>query len=124
MEETVMEGKKSLAWLLVRLCIVDLFGICILIGFWWYIRDIIMFMTNRLIITNKRVTGKIGVINTEELDCPLRQITGVKVSQGVGGKMFNYGTVAVTTAANIYEFKMIARPNKLKTVLLQQVEKA
>lgn len=104
--------------------IIDFFGLMILIGFWWYIRDIIKFITNRITVTNKRVTGKIGVINTEELNSPLRKITGVKVEQGAGGKILNYGTIIITTAANVYKFDMIDRPNKFKSILLQQIEKS
>ena len=38
--------------------------------------------------------------------------------------MFNYGRISITTAANVYDFDTIANPNKFKTVLLQQIEKA
>lgn len=122
-ESTVLEGKKSVAWLIIRLCI-DYVAIIIVIGLWWFVRDIIKFCTTRLTITDKRIMGHLGLVNTEDLGSPLDKITGVKVSQGMGGKMFNYGRISITTAANVYDFDTIANPNKFKTVLLQQIEKA
>lgn len=122
-ETTVLEGKKSVAWLIIRLCI-DYIAIVIIIGLWWFVRDIIKYCTTRLTITNKRVTGHMGFVNTEDLDSPLSKITGVKVTQGMGGKMFNYGRIAITTAANVYVFDTISNPNKFKTVLLQQIDQA
>ena len=55
-ESTVLEGKKSVAWLIIRLCI-DYVAIIIVIGLWWFVRDIIKFCTTRLTITDKRIMG-------------------------------------------------------------------
>ena len=67
MEEIVKEGKISVITLLIRLFIVDIFACCILVGFIWFVKDIIIFFTTKLIITNKRISGKTGLINTNEL---------------------------------------------------------
>ena len=45
-------------------------------------------ITGVLIITNKRVNGKTGLINTNELDSPLNKINGVQVRQGLFGKIY------------------------------------
>lgn len=122
MEETVKEGKISIATLIIRL-IIDLFAMCILIGFVWFIKDLIKFFTTKLIITNKRVNGKTGLINTNELDSPLNKINGVQVKQGLFGKIFNYGTVSITTASTVFNFDYIDKPNEFKTILNNQIEK-
>ena len=122
-ESTVLEGKKSVAWLIIRLCI-DYVAIIIVIGLWWFVRDIIKFCTTRLTITDKRIMGHLGLVNTEDLDSPLDKITGVKVSQGMGGKMFNYGAIIITTAANIYSFDTMQDPNAIKSALNRQIEES
>lgn len=122
MEETIKEGKISIATLIIRI-IIDFFAMCILIGFIWIVKDLISFFTTRLIITNKRVNGKTGLINTNELDSPLNKINGVQVRQGLFGKIFNYGTISITTAATVFNFNYIDKPNEFKTILNNQIEK-
>lgn len=122
MEETVKEGKISIVTLIIRL-IIDFFATCILIGVVWFIKDLIKFFTTKLIITNKRVNGKTGLINTNELDSPLNKINGVQVRQGLFGKIFNYGTVSITTASTVFNFDYIDKPNEFKTILNNQIEK-
>ena len=75
-----------------------------------------------MVITNKRVRGKTGLINTNELDSPLNKINGVQVKQGLLGKMFNYGTISITTASTVFHFDMISEPNDFKTILNNQIE--
>ena len=122
MEEIVKEGKISIATLIIRI-IVDILAMCILIGLIWLIRDLIKFFTTKLIITNKRVNGKTGLINTNELDSPLNKINGIQVKQGLFGKMFNYGTISITTASTLFNFDYIDKPNEFKNILNNQIEK-
>ena len=121
MEEIVREGKISVATLVIRL-IIDFFAWFIIVGFVWTVRDLIKFFTTKLVITNKRVSGKTGLINTNELDSPLNKINGIQVKQGLFGKMFNYGTISITTASTVFNFDYIDKPNEFKTILNNQIE--
>ena len=123
MEEIVKEGKISVITLLIRLFIVDIFACCILVGFIWFVKDIIKFFTTKLIITNKRISGKTGLINTNELDSPLNKINGIQIKQGLFGKIFNYGTISITTASTVFNFDYISGPFEFKTILNNQIEK-
>lgn len=122
MEKTIKEGKISIATLIIRL-IIDFVAMCILIEFIWIIKDLIKFFTTKLIITNKKVNGKMDLINTNELDSPLNKINGVQVRQGLFGKIFNYGTISITTASTVFNFDYINKPNEFKTILNNQIEK-
>lgn len=121
MEETVREGRISVATLVIRL-IIDFFAMMILVGFYWIVRDIIDFCTTKLSITTKRVTGKRGLINTNQLDSPLNKINGVQVEQGLFGKMFNYGNISITTASTVFIFRYIDKPNEFRATLNNQIE--
>lgn len=123
MEETVLIGKPSKAWLIARMCW-DVFMMMFLIGIYWCIRDIIKYNTTKLKITTTKVSGHTGLINTDDLECPLRQITGVRVQQSMFSKMFNYGAIIITTAANIYSFNTMQDPNAIKSALNRQIEKS
>ena len=86
------------------------------------IKDIIKFFTTKIIITNKRIRGKTGLINTNELDSPLNKINGVQVEQGLFGKLFNYGTISITTSSTVFHFDMISKPQDFKNILNNQIE--
>lgn len=121
MEETVKRAKLSVVALIFKL-FVDLFACCILIGLVWLPRDLIKYFTTILEITNKRVRGKTGLVKTNELDSPLNKINSVQVKQGFFGKVFNYGTVAITTASSVFEFDYVTNPDEFKTLLNNQIE--
>lgn len=121
MEQTIKEGKISIVCIVVRL-IIDLFAMCILIGFVWIIKDLIAFFTTKLTITNKKITGRTGLINTNQLDSPLNKISGVQVEKGLFGQIFNYGTIKITTASTVFNFKYIANPDEFRTILNNQIE--
>lgn len=121
MEKTIKKAKLSGIALGFRL-LVDTFAMVIIVGLFWFVRDIIRYCTTHLEITNKRITGKIGLIHTEELDSPLNKINSCKVTQGLFGKMFNYGTVAITTASSEFVFNFIKKPNEFKNILNNQIE--
>ena len=73
-------------------------------------------------ITNKRVVGKVGIIRTKALDAPLNKIQSVNVNQGFWGKIFNYGTVNINTAAGEFSFEGIAAPDAFKGTLMAQID--
>lgn len=75
-----------------------------------------------LAITNKRVVGKYGVVNTKALDAPLSKIQNVSVTQTFGGKIFNYSTVKINTAAGEYVFGAIKNADAFKGMLMAQID--
>lgn len=66
-------------------------------------------------VTNKRVILKRGIIsrNTEEMK--LQSIETVEIEQGIGGRMFGYGTVKITgRGISDVTFKGIDDPMQVK----------
>lgn len=120
-ETEVKKAKLSMSALCCQL-VVDFFAMIILVGFYWFVRDIINYITTQLIITNKKVSGKTGLINTNELDSPLNKINSVQVQQNLFGKIFNYGTINITTSSSSFSFKFISKPNEFKKILNNQID--
>ena len=83
---------------------------------------IIKFNNIELAITTRRVVGKTGVFSTQALDSPLNKIQNIEISQGLVGKIFNYGTVKITTASGICGFNGIKGANEFKTAILAQAD--
>lgn len=97
---------------------IDIIACSCLIGFYWLFRDINV----DLMITTRRISGKTGLINTNQLDAPLDKISGIQVQQGLFGKIFNYGTIIITTASSMFYFKHINNPDLFRTKLNDQIE--
>ena len=82
----------------------------------------VRFKNIELAITNKRLVGKVGVANTQALDAPLNKIQNVSVSQGLWGKIFNFGTIRIDTAAGKFEFGAIKNADAFKGMIMAQID--
>ncbi len=84
--------------------------------------ETVKFTRIELAITNKRVVGKVGVLNTKALDAPLNKIQNVSVNQPFFGKMFNFGTVCIDTAAGRFDFGAVKNADAFKSAVLAQID--
>jgi len=74
-------------------------------------------------ITNKRVIIKVGFIKRQSLETLLSKVEGIQVSQGVIGRIFNFGTIAVTgTGGSRERFSTIEKPMEFRKIVLEQIE--
>ncbi len=84
----------------------------------------IVFCNIELAITNKRVIGKVGVLNTAAMDAPLNKVQNISVAQPFFGKLFNYGTIKIDTAAGSYTYEAIKSADAFKRSLSIQIDQA
>lgn len=75
-----------------------------------------------LSLTSKKVVGKTGVIATKVMDSPLNKINNISVEQGLGGKIFGYGKIVITTAAGNYNFNYISQPDVFRGSVMNQID--
>ncbi len=73
-------------------------------------------------ITNKRLIGKTGVVNTQAMDCALNKIQNVSCTQKFWGKIFNYATIEVNTAAGKFLFHAIKDADHFKGMIMAQID--
>ena len=84
----------------------------------------VMYFWTDLAITNKKVVGRVRLswFKTTALDAPLNKVQNVSVEQGFFGKIFNYGTITVLTAAGSVMFMGIKSPDAFKGMLMSQID--
>ncbi len=82
----------------------------------------IRFNKTELAVTNKRIIGKVGVFNTKTLDAPLNKIQNTSSESKFFGKIFNFGTIKINTAAGAYDFYGIKNVEAFKGVIMSQIE--
>lgn len=92
------------------------------IGLIWLIIRAIGYMTNDLILTNKRVFGKCGLISTTQMQSPLNKIDSVSYSNGLMGKLIGYGTVNIATTSSNFKFRFIREGQTLYNDIFNQLE--
>lgn len=89
----------------------------------WLIIRFISYSSTDLILTNKRVFGKTGLISTTQMQSPLNMINSVSFNNGIIGKLFGYGTVQIVTASTLYKFRYITDGQTLYSDIFNQLER-
>lgn len=118
MDDKVLLSEKP-TWIVI---VPHLIAMCFIVGIFTIWKPLIAILTTRLTITNRRVEGKIGLIKTERMDSRIEQITSVKVTQGLIGKMFNYGTISINTAGGNYNFNYMSNPEKIRKAINNSID--
>ena len=101
-----------------------LFSWLLLIPVFKAIATTITYLNTELAITNKRIVGKVGFINSNSLDAPLNKVQNVAVSNGLFGKIFNYGNVKITTDDGAFHFAGIKTTDAFKGMVMAQIDQA
>ena len=76
--------------------------------------------STELAITNKRVIAKFGFIRRNTVELKLDRIEGLKINQGIFGRIFNYGSVIVSgTGVTQTPIPAIDRPLDFRRLCLE-----
>lgn len=98
-------------------------AILFIIALIWLMIRFISYSSTDLILTNKRVFGKTGLISTTQMQSPLNMINSVSFNNGIFGKLFGYGTVQIVTASTLYKFRYITDGQTLYSDIFNQLER-
>ena len=83
-------------------------------GLWAFFRFLV-FRTTELVLTNKRIIAKSGIIRRNVIDISNSKVEGVSYNQGIIGRIFGYGSVLVRgTGVGQVPIKFIAKPEHFK----------
>ena len=74
--------------------------------------------TTELVLTDRRIIAKRGVISRETVEMNLSKVESLQVSQSLMGRILNYGDVAVVgTGSSLEPLRGVARPLELRRKL-------
>ena len=93
-----------------------------IIGLVWLLVRFIGYTNNDLILTNKRVFGKCGLISTTQMQSPLKKIDSVSFKSGLIGKLIGYGTVEIATTSSHFKFRFIKEGQSFYNDIFNQLE--
>jgi uncharacterized membrane protein YdbT with pleckstrin-like domain len=99
-ENIIYTGNVSF-WSLAPLIILGfLFLAAFGIGLIFWLVAFIRYQTTELAFTNKRVIAKFGFISRQTIELNITKVESIQVSQGMFGRIFNYGTLIISGAGN------------------------
>ncbi len=116
-EKIIYEAKIS-NFNLVPHMLLCMFGI----GLFTLPMQIIKNHKTELCVTNKKIFGKTGVFSTKTMESPLNKINNVTVNESLGGKIFNYGTLTISTSSGVYRYDSVSYPEQFRSALMQQID--
>jgi uncharacterized membrane protein YdbT with pleckstrin-like domain len=86
-----------------------------------FVHPILERLSTEFAVTNKRVIWKQGIVRRRTGEMTLGKIENVQVEQGIAGRIFNYGTVAlVGTGGTRESFDLISTPLRFRKAILQE----
>ena len=87
--------------------------------FWWH--------AEHLTVTDRRVILRRGLFSKDERQVRLENVLDVRVKQGMFGRLFGHGTLAIETAGSggtEFVFKGLRHPGKVRDVIMAAVDDA
>jgi uncharacterized membrane protein YdbT with pleckstrin-like domain len=72
-------------------------------------------------VTDRRIILKTGIISRQALELVLSKCEGVQVKQGITGRIFNFGTITVTTGGATNSYPFVANPFAFKKEINSQI---
>ncbi len=72
-------------------------------------------------VTNKRVILKTGVVSRRAVDLVLAKCEGLHIKQSILGRIFNFGTITVTTGGASSSYPYIADPLAFRCEINTQI---
>ena len=82
----------------------------------------LMLTTSEFGLTDRRVLAKVGWLSRRSIELLLNKVESVGVTQGIGGRLFDYGTVVLTGTGGTREpFKTIASPFEFRKRVQAQI---
>jgi len=73
-------------------------------------------------VTDRRVVAKYGLIKRNGVDILLAKISGVRVNQGLFGRLFDYGNVVVQSSGSGRRLVLIKSPKIFQSAIHSQLE--
>jgi len=75
-------------------------------------------------VTDRRVIEKYGILSVTTAETTLDKVQNVSFKQGILGRIFNYGTVVIQTAAKMGAegLRGVSNPKQVRDTILQQME--
>ena len=94
----------------------------LLSGLFQLIKRILLKMGTEYVVTNKKVILKSGILSRDALELVLNKCEGIRINQGLMGRMLGFGSIVVTTGGVTNKFDFITNPIKFRNEINAQIQ--
>ena len=94
--------------------------VLLLIALFWAIS---IYGGRQYVVTTDRLMFKRGIVNRNSHELLLKKCEGVQVEQSIFGRIFDFGTVVVTTGEVTNRYNYISSPLRFTTKIHEQISK-
>lgn len=106
---------RPMAWLSLGVVVIG----CLMLFFEWIIQT-----STELVITDRRVIAKVGVVSRSTQELFLSKIESANIEQSFFGRLLGYGCVLIHgTGGGISPIDLVAYPTEFQSYLLRQVDR-
>jgi uncharacterized membrane protein YdbT with pleckstrin-like domain len=99
-----------------------LVGLLVFVGIVLLINAFLVSKSSEFAVTNKRVVLKTGVLKRQLVELQLNRAEGLVVSQSIMGRIFNFGSIRITSGGVTETFSRIAAPFEFKKQVNNAIE--
>lgn len=83
---------------------------------------LILSNTNVMILTNKRLCARSGLLSVKMLDAPLDKINTVKAESPLGGTLLDFANIKVSTSSEDFVMNSVDQGVTMCAAILEQIE--
>lgn len=108
----------------IQIIIYLLMSLC---GIYMITNSVIQIFYSQLVVTNKRVLGRFGLISKRVVDILLLKLDSVNAENGLFGAIFHYGTLTIVSAGTVGRpprFPYVNNTEEFRRAVLEAVDKA
>jgi uncharacterized membrane protein YdbT with pleckstrin-like domain len=120
-----LAGCLAAAFAIRRPYVVPAAAVAFLLAALWALWRWLVWSRDIWVVTTQRVIDESGVLNVRMTDSPLDKIHNVACEQPLVGRLFDFGTLRIQTAAEdgAAVIAMVARPREAKEAILEGQER-
>ncbi len=78
--------------------------------------------SNKLVLTDKRLYGKNGILRVQKLSVPVDKVQYVNINQGILGKILGYSDIKINAITGTYVFKKQINSEEMQNAILNTIK--
>lgn len=78
--------------------------------------------TNKLVLTDKRIYGKTGIIKTQSLTSTVQKIQTVNIDKKLFGRILGYADITIHCITGVYIFKNQSNAEEMQNAILNTIK--
>lgn len=98
------------------------FVLFVIYAIFYVLKPLLIMLTTKLAITNKRILGKTGILSVHSMDMKIEKADNVMFSAGAIGNILHYYTLTIKSTSGVYTYHAISNAEAFKNTVTEAME--